>query len=149
MFHFLSRLALIIAFSFEGCASLQLQSPTVDLINIDLNSPTFNDATLIFNLNVKNPNSVEVKIDQVNYSVNLNNKPFSSGSLKQIVTLPAKGVAKVAVPVPIKYSDLSDSVAGLIQSGSTPYQISGNVKMGLLSIPFNEKGDLKLSDLKK
>ena len=149
MFHFISRLALIVVFSLEGCASLQLAPPTVDLMNIDLNSPTFSDAILIFNLNVKNPNSTDVKIDQLNYSVKLNKKPFTSGTLNQLVTLPAKSAAKVAVPVPIKYSDLSESVTGLIQSGSTPYEISGTVKMGLISIPFKEKGDLKLSDLKR
>ena len=107
------------------------------------------EATLIFNLLVKNPNSVDVKIDQVDYSVKLNYKQFKSGTLNQTVVLPANSSAKVAVPTPIKFTDLSDSVAGLLQSGSTPYQISGTVKTGLLRIPLNEKGDLKLSDLKK
>ncbi len=145
----LSLLTLILAFSLQSCATLKLQSPTVQLVNIDMNSPSLLDATLIFNLLVKNPNSVDVKIDQVDYSVKLNNKQFTSGTLNQAVVLPANSSAKVAVPAPIKFTDLSDSVAGLLQSGSTPYQISGTVKTGLLRIPFNEKGDLKLSDLKK
>ncbi len=145
----LSLLTLILAISLQSCATMKLQSPTVDLVNIDMNNPSFSDATLIFNLLVKNPNSVDVKIDQVDYSVKLNNKQFTNGTLSQSVLLPAKSSAKVAVPAPIKFTDLSDSVAGLLQSGSTPYQISGSVKMGLLKIPFNEKGDLKLSDLKK
>ncbi len=145
----LSMMIWILAFGLQSCATLKLQSPTVDLVNIDMNSPSFNDATLIFNLSVKNPNSVDVIIDQVEYSVKLNKKQFTSGTLNQTVVLPAKSAAKVAVPAPIKFTDLSDSVAGLLQSGSTPYQISGTVKTGLLRIPFNEKGDLKLSDLKK
>lgn len=149
MFKSLSLLTFILAFGFYGCASLKLQPPTVVLVNIDLQSPTFNDATLIFNLIVKNSNAVEVKIDKVDYSVKLNNKQFTSGVLDQPITLPAKASAKVIVPVPFKYSDLSDSVAGLLQTGSSPYQIVGHVQMGLLAIPFNEKGVFKLSDLKK
>ena len=149
MLKILSSLILILILSLPSCASLGLQSPTVNLINVDLNSPTLLNAILVFNLLVKNPNSVDVKIDQVIYSVQLNKKQFASGTIKESITLPAKASSKVAVPIPIQFTDLSNSLADLLQNGSTPYQLSGSVKMGLLSIPFNEKGEFKLSDLKK
>ena len=148
MFRTVSLMALILACSLQSCATLKLDPPKVELVNIDLNNPTFLDATLIFNLLVKNPNKTEIKIDRLDYAVRLNKKPFSTGTLTETITLPPLVSTKVAVPVPMEFKALSTSMMILMKDGSLPYELEGKAKIGLLSIPFNEKGDLKISDLK-
>lgn len=136
---------------FSACSSIptNLEQPKVDLQKVDVTNSDFSKAQLVFNFLVHNPNSVPIAVDQVDYALKLNDKPFTKGVLDQGLKVGANSSVVVPLPIQVSYSDLASSLSSFLQQGSSKYQIEGEVKLGLFSIPFSENGEVKLSDLQK
>jgi LEA14-like dessication related protein len=143
-------LAIILLFVLSSCAILEtaVEKPRVNLREVNVQDPSATEATLVFNFLVDNPNSIPLKVDQVDYTVKLNGKDFTKGVMDKGVSIGANSSALVPLPIRIKYTDVFNSVSELISKGTTPYQVEGAVKLGLLSIPFKDAGEVKLSELK-
>jgi LEA14-like dessication related protein len=134
-----------------ACALLQqpLAEPKVNLQKVDVTSASLSDAVLVFNFMVDNPNAVPLNVDQVTYNLNINGKPLTKGILEQGFKVGANSSINVPLPIQIRYSDLSNSISDLWRQGSTPYEVEGAVKLGLLSIPYKKSGEIKMSDIKQ
>lgn len=134
-----------------GCSSFtsNLIPPIVQLQQIDLGEATLNDATLIFQLAVENPNLVPLKVDKVNYQFLLNGQALTKGILDRGLAVEAHSKTLIPVPIQVKYSDLAHSLRDLLQQGRSPYQLDGTVHLGWIQVPFQQIGELKLSDLQK
>ncbi len=135
----------------SGCSTLTgaLKDPELQLQQVDLGEADLSKATLIFHFLVKNPNSVDLSVDQLEYKLQVNGKPLTAGVLEEGLRVGARSSVTIPLPVAIKYSDLSSSLSQLFSQGSSAYLLSGIVKMGLLRLPFEKKGELNLSDLQK
>lgn len=103
-----------------------------------------NGATLVFNISVKNPNSVDLKVDKITYKVFLNNKEISHSSTDKAVTIPAKSTGQVELPMPLEYRKVFTDIKQLLFAESASYKIEGHAKMNLFSIPFSKEGSIKL-----
>lgn len=141
----------VIAFWLAACSTLNtaLVQPTVDLKSVKVANATLADATLIFNFQVQNPNEIAISVDRIKYALSVNGQPLTNGILDQGLKVNGKSLINVPLPVPIKYTDLGSSLATFLGQEITPYEITGDVQAGFLTIPFQQKGDLKLSDLRK
>lgn len=126
-----------------------LADPKVDLTSVNVEKASFTDATLIFNFQVFNPNQIALEVDQIDYNLKVNGKPFTQGTLEKGLQVGANSTVSVPLPVAIRYTDLTSSLTSFLSQGVTPYEIGGSVKLGLLSVPFSKSGELKLSDLQK
>lgn len=122
-----------------------LIEPKVELQNVSVADPTFSEATLVFNFQVENPNPIPLKVDTIRYNLALNGKPFTTGELKEGLNVESNATKVIPLPVRVRYSDLASGISSLLQSGSTPYNVDGSVKIGLFSIPFKENGEVKIS----
>ena len=134
-----------------ACANLatHLKDPEVQLQQVALGDADFSKATLIFHFLVKNPNSVELSVDQLQYQLQVNGKPLTEGILEEGLRVAANSSVVIPLPIAMKYSDLGNSLSSLLSQGSSPYQLKGSVKMGLLRLPFEKTGELNLADLQK
>lgn len=144
----LSVVALVIGIIVFSCSSFQkaIIEPKVELQNVEISEPTTSEATLIFNFQVDNPNAFAIKLDEVNYNIKLNDKPFTEGVVNEGLQVDGNSTAIIPLPIRVKYSDLFASVTHLVSLGATPYHLTGKAKMGGLSIPFEKKGEVKLTD---
>lgn len=145
----LTLLFLTLAFAFSGCSSLTeslLQKPEVDLKGITLRDTNLQGTTVVFVLNLKNPNARDLPLDGLTYQVDLGGKHFADGRLEEKVRIPAKGESQVEVPLTVAYSKVFSGLAQMLEGRSLDYALRGNAKFSVFSIPFEEKGDLKLTE---
>lgn len=123
-----------------------MKSPEVELAKVRVTDPSLSHATLIFDLNVTNPNATDLKIDGVNYKLALNGKAIADGSYDQVTALPGEKTVVVSMPVRIEYKRVFDSLLSAFQKPETEYTIEGNARFGVLTIPFKEKGKVNWKD---
>lgn len=134
------------ALALSGCFSLSkvIEKPKVKLESLNVKSPTLEGATLIFALQVDNPNKVPLQVDELTYDLEMSGKALSSGRLPKGARVEAHSKSVIEIPVPVKYSDLFASVMQLIKNSSSPYRIKGSAKIGPFQIPFDQTGEVKL-----
>lgn len=130
-----------------GCSSLtgsMLEKPQVELKAVNLRNITAQGTTVVFVLNLKNPNSRELPLDGLNYSVDLAGKHFAEGAIAETVVLPARDENQVEVPLDVTYAKVFSGLAQMLEGRSLDYALRGQAKFSVFSIPFEKKGALKL-----
>ncbi len=130
-----------------GCSSLQrnfTEKPKVELDHVYLRDPSLTGATIMVVLEVSNPNKVDLKVDEVNYEIFLDQKFFSKAKTAKAVLVPAGGTEKVELPLPIEYSQFVRGAKKLLFGEKLEYRIKGNAKVSLFSIPFEQTGSFGL-----
>jgi LEA14-like dessication related protein len=141
------RYLIPLMFLFLGaCETIQqlkdMKEPKVELENVDIKDAGIASATLVFALKVDNPNPFELKVDGLDYQVDVSGSPLTSGVVNNPLAVGAKTASVIALPITVKYSDLFDSVTALLTNKQAPYRIKGAARIGVLSIPFEESGEL-------
>ena len=132
-----------------GCSSLiqsVVKSPEVRLDEVRVENLGLQTADLIFQLEVFNPNAVNLKIDSVDYKLVLNDKPFADGHINKAAELPANKKVMVDVPIKVEFKRVFDSLFAAFQKPETKYVLSGTAKLGPFSVPFNKKGTMKWTE---
>ena len=140
---FLIALALSLFF-FVNCSSLvKMKEPKVSLANLKVQDPDLKGATLVFGVQVENPNNAELKVDEVIYDLEVSGKSISSGKIDRDLRVSANATEIINVPIAVKYSDLFNSLVQLLANETSPYRIKGSARFGLFNIPFDKQGELK------
>lgn len=149
---FSRRLRLTVGAAFlvaqAGCAGFMkavLREPTVTLQTVNVRDIDASGATLLFGVEVENPNPVDLKVDALRYDIDVSGKLLSSGRIEHPAMVPARGKAVVEIPAAIKYSDVFSSLIGFIKDGGTTYRIKGEAVFALFTIPFEREGTFRLS----
>ncbi|MET0062875.1 MAG: LEA type 2 family protein [Candidatus Thiodiazotropha endolucinida] len=134
----------------SGCASLQSQEERIRVTIADLKplESTLMEQRYLVKIRLQNRSKEELNIDGMSFDLDLNGKRFASGVSNQETTV--QGFSESILEV-----KLSSTVFGLIkqfgalqdrQNGTFDYQISGSLSTpdSMLSLPFNEKGEINL-----
>lgn len=130
-----------------GCSFIGkklIEKPKVQLQRVDVRDVGATGATVVFGVQVENPNSTALKVDSLRYDVEIGGKPFSSGRLPQGAEVPANGKVSLDIPVPVRYTDVFASLVGLLADGTSTYRLKGEAVFGLFTIPFEKSGEFKL-----
>lgn len=134
-------------FCFSACTSViqaVLKEPKVDLARVVARDADLKGATLVFVLKVDNPNPTELKVNALNYSVDIGGKKLSDGKVDKSVAVAANSVGEVELPLQVQYQNIFDSLNDLLLKGTTEYKITGSAKVGLFTVPFNKTGTVNL-----
>lgn len=130
-----------------SCASFWgsvLEKPQVELDHIKVKDASLKGTTLVFVVSVDNPNKVDLKVDQINYKVFVNEKEITQAKTDKAVNVPAQSKANVEIPLPIEYNKIFTDLKELMFAESATYKIEGDAKLSLFTIPFTKKGEFKL-----
>lgn len=124
-----------------SCASLlQLEKPKADLSHVLVRDTNLVGTTLIFVVDVENPNDRELKVDDVSYKVFLGGKAFAQASTGKQVSVPAKSKSQIEIPLPVKYTEIFSNMGEILLSQKLTYKIEGTAKLSFISIPFTKEG---------
>lgn len=139
----------VILFLFFGCGSLKkvVEPPKVKLQEIHITKLSILNANLEIILSVNNPNNINFDVKNLKYSLDINSKTVTTGTMKERVLVKGKETTMVAVPLQINYKDILSSALMLLQKDGVPYTVKGSVEVGPFTIPFDDKGNLKSDDL--
>jgi len=109
-----------------ACSSLVgkfLENPKIELQNVSVQDINFSGCKLMFHLKVENPNKVDIKVDEVNYKIYLNDKEVTTTKTESSVTIPAKSEALVDLPLPVEYQKIWPDLKDLFEKKSATYKI--------------------------
>src|SRR5262249_59567292 len=100
-------LTLLLGFALAGCAGPGhlFARPKVHLTEASLTGLSREGADLLLDFDVTNPNRVRLPLSGVDYQVWVNGERFLAGPDGNRVEIPARGAARVTVPVTIRYDD--------------------------------------------
>lgn len=129
-----------------GCASLSgyAEEPKVSLQEVYPRDISFSGATLVFVVNVENPNGKEIKLKEVAYKVFVSGQELTEAKTEKEVLVPAKGSANVELPLPVQYSRILTKLSDIVVARELSYRIEGSAKMSFFRIPFSKEGKVEL-----
>jgi LEA14-like dessication related protein len=146
-----SLFAMFMMVAIAGCSSScssvaekLVEKPKVALSSIALRDVSTNGATVVFGVEVDNPNAFSLRLDALRYDLEVGGKQIGSGRIEKPAEVAGRSKGIVDVPVPVKFQDLYSSVSELMSKTVSDYRVRGEAQFGLITIPFDEKGELKL-----
>ena len=138
-------LSLILAAALAACAALgpRLASPEVVGANVRVIRVALPEVTLAIDLELSNPNPVEVVVQAFDVRIALEGERVATAALATPVTMPANGTAAVSLSA---RADAAATLAGVgraLGSGrAMRYEIAGDVTLGDGSrFPFVRRGE--------
>lgn len=134
---------------FVSCSSLKdvIEAPKVTLQDVKISELSGLFADLKVVLEVQNPNKIDFDVKNLRYALDINSKRITSGTMAEKVIVKAKDKTTVTLPIRVEYKDILSSALSILKKESLPYKINGSAEIGPFTIPFNDTGDLKTSDL--
>ncbi len=131
----------------SSCATVTqkiIERPKVDLEKVTLAETNGSGATVHFGVRVDNPNPFALQVDAVRYQVEIAGKPLTQGEINEPARVGAKEATVITIPITVRYADVFSSLFDLMNNKASKYRVRGEAFFGLLRIPFDETGDLKL-----
>ena len=151
------RALLIVMLSFVGlgCSSLSIAKPTASIKGMSVKDINTTGFTMNFDVDVANPNTVELPLSNADYKLSLGGVKVVDGKAKPGGVIPAKGSQAVAVPVTLTYENLLAAKNAIVKSGGNiEYALdgglsvdTGNSLFGSLRVPLQYSGTLPLKDI--
>lgn len=140
-----------------SCATLKgivdVKKPTAEVAGVSLGSLSLEQATLLVDVAVSNPNGFALDAAGFDLDLGVAGSPLASVNQPDAtVTVPANGTESVQLPVTLKFTDLANAIGGLSGKNAVDYTVDGNVLMdipvmGNISIPVDFKGTLPIPQL--
>ena len=150
----LACLALCLFVALSACSSLPLHDPLPPEVSVDrirLGKLTLRSQEVNLRLKVENPNSFDLPLQWLSFTVNVEGNELAKGKSDQAVTVPASGEALLDISV--SSSRLFKFVFGYIQQlaqgkTATGYSVTGVLKLANWPrrIPFDIDGVLEAPD---
>jgi len=131
-----------------GCASLggYRETPRVSLVSIEPLELGLLEQRYRLVLRILNPNSIDLPLAGLSYSLEVNDREFAYGVSRQAVTIPALGEAMLEVDVISSLLDVLQQVQhlGTVKPAALDYRLSGKINLAdsPLRLPFDYSGRL-------
>jgi len=125
-----------------GCSAPSAKLAGVSLTDIDLQS-----VTIVFNVELTNPNASALPLANVDYELSSQGNSFFTGEAPLQGEVPARGTKSVSLPARIAYAQLLTALANVKLGSVLPYKaqlgLSVNVPiLGKLRLPVSREGNL-------
>jgi LEA14-like dessication related protein len=153
MSNFMTRRTKIVATAFAvlaiaACASLgraAFQQPIVSFKDLKVRGLGLSGGSLDAYLNVYNPNGFRLDATRLSYRVSLgDNTEVGSGTLESRFNVQSNDSTIVRIPIDFTYAGIGAAGRQIMQSGSVPYNVSGDVTVatpvGNFTVPYSGTG---------
>ena len=126
--------AVFAVMAIAGCASLGLgggfQQPVVNFKDLKVRGLGLSGGSLDAYLNVYNPNGYKLDATRLTYTVSVDQNQLGTGALDSRFTVQNKDSTTVRIPIDFTYAGIGAAARQMMQSGSVPYTITGDVTVG-------------------
>jgi len=129
-----------------------IRRPQVEFVGARLTGLSFDRATIVFEVNIQNPNSLGVKLAGFGYDLIINDHSFLHGREEKEVEIEARGENVIDIPVTISYQHLYQVLQTLRHQNSAAYRLNCDFSLvlpvlGVVQIPVSKTGDFPLPKL--
>ncbi len=154
-------LLLILSFTFSGCSMIgtligrtKIKEPEVSFIGAELSKLSFDAVDFLFDLKIKNPNNIGIKLAGFDYDFLVNESSFIKGTQDQGLEIAAVGEETIRFPLSLRFSDLYQTFQILRDQGISSYRINVGLSfdipiLGAVRIPISKSGEFPLVKLPK
>jgi LEA14-like dessication related protein len=139
-----------------ACAG-SFQQPEVRLQGVQLAGLGLRGGTLMFNVEIVNPNRFSLSADELNYELSIADSEevgdtvwldLASGTYQEAFSVGAGDTETVQIPVEFTYSGLGGAAASVLRAGTFSYRATGTVDvrtpLGSREVPFHRGGMVTL-----
>lgn len=144
----------VVSLAWGSVACASLQPPAVQVVQVRLSSLGVSGGEVSVGLDVANPNSREVVLRRVRYSLEVaggSGDPewveLGEASHDEKIVLPALDTARVDVLLPFTYGGIGTAVGALLREGEIQYRGRGSVVvdgfLGGFEVPFSSTGTIR------
>jgi LEA14-like dessication related protein len=150
MFNIFSRLSgLALLVCLAACSSIpaDFEKPTVTLAGVSVGTISLLEQQFVLNLRVANPNNIDIPLNGLNVSLDVNGKAFANGVSSEATTLPRLGSAIIKLKVSTSLSTFIQQFNALQASGKPiAYRIKGKLFLPLRpdGVSFERQGEVNL-----
>jgi len=139
----------IAAFSFlPSCMSWFLEQPTFALKEVAITRLSLTDINFRFGIEVQNPNSFDLDLRALEYTVYFNDRQVGQGRLDKEVRVAKTSATLVQVPLQTDFKSLGDPLGLILGGQDLRYKIEGaaivKASLGTATIPFSKSGEIKI-----
>ena len=141
--------AVLAAFAIAGRASLGalggFKEPIVSFKDLRVRGLGLSGGSLDAYLNIYNPNGFRLDATRLSYTVTVgDNAQVGTGILDSRFTVQDKDSTTVRIPIDFTYSGIGAAARQIMQSGSVPYNVKGDVTVttpvGNFTVPYSGTG---------
>jgi hypothetical protein len=146
----------------SGCDTVQqallgAPKPTASLNGVSFGDISLDSATLLFDVEVKNPYSVDLPLLNMDYGLASSGNKLFAGTADIASSIPAKGSKSISLPAKLGYADVAKAFMGYKSGSTIPYTADLGLSfdapvVGKMRLPLSKTGELavpNLADLKK
>jgi LEA14-like dessication related protein len=144
-------LAPIAALLSAGCAQLQFQSPTTQLVAVHVTGLGLEGGALRLLLDVHNPNAFALRTTRVALGIDLEGTHFGDLAVTEDVALPARTTTQVPVPLNFTWAGVGSGARSLLGRGAVRFAIDGQLTVGTplgdKAVPVRGTGEVTLEQI--
>lgn len=138
----------------SGCATTLdnlVQSPSVELRNIQVVGLGFNSQTFLLSFDVSNPNPFALPVRSVSYGLKLDGQRFASGKTPSEFSVPANGETKFAISVDLDLLQTAPQLLAIVRQSvrdDVAYELEGQLAVDIPLTPllsYRHAGSIRLS----
>lgn len=140
---------LILLLSCAGCTGLRnLEPPEVVVTSIRALDATMLEQRFEVGLRIYNPNNRDLKIDGVDFELDVNGSRLAKGAGATDLVLPRLGDAETTVRASTSVLDIARQLMAAGESQTLSYSLSGRIHLGSGlggTLPFKRTGELAMT----
>jgi LEA14-like dessication related protein len=141
-------LAFVFLLFLASCMSWFLEQPTFALKEVAITRLSLSDIHFRFGIEVQNPNSFDLLLRGLEYTVHFNDREVGRGRLDQEVRIAKTSATLVQVPLQTDLKSLGDPLGLVLAGQDLNYKIEGaaivKASLGTATIPFSKSGRIKI-----
>ena len=134
-------------FAVSACATLGrgvFQEPIINFKNVSVRGLGLTGGTMDVYLSVYNPNGFRLDATRLTYDLFVGENRLGTGALDSRFTVQDNDSTEIRIPVDFTYSGIGSAARQMIQSGSVPYTVRGDVTvatpLGNFTRPYSGTG---------
>jgi LEA14-like dessication related protein len=140
--------AAMAVFAIAGCASLGaiggFREPVVSFKDLRVRGLGLTGGSLDAYLNVYNPNGFRLDATRLSYRVLVGENQLGTGILDSRFNVQENDSTTIRIPVDFTYSGIGAAARQMMQAGSVPYTVTGDVTvatpLGNFTVPYSGTG---------
>ncbi|MCX5660185.1 MAG: LEA type 2 family protein [Planctomycetota bacterium] len=118
--------------------------PEVQLTSVSWKNLSFEDATAVLKLNIKNTNSFAVDLAKLSYGLSLGGTKVAESSLASPAKFAAGGASDIEIPLSVKPINLGLAAFNMLRGSGANYEMAGLMNLGTpygpLEMPYTKNG---------
>jgi len=139
--------AALAVFTIGGCATLGragFKEPIVSFKDLRVRGLGLTGGSIDGYLSVYNPNGYRLDATRLTYNIKVGDNPLGTGALDSRFTVQNNDSTTVRIPIDFTYAGIGAAARQMMNSGSVPYTVTGDVTVGTpvgnFTVPYTGSG---------